>query len=379
MLNNLSGIKHVNMHMTLFNAHAAGIAVVCDMMIATSMVSLIMLVIWKKNIWWVILFAGIFYSIEGLYLSSVLYKFTQGGFLPLLSAFFLTMVMGIWHYVTKERYMFELKNKVSTEYLREMKNMNRVPGIAFLYSELVQGIPPIFPHFVSNIPSIHSVVVFVSIKSIPVSNVAVEERFLFRQVEPREHRMFRCVVRYGYNDVIDEPEKFETELVHHLKEFIDLQELMMVEEEFDEQVSVTNNVDTNTQTHQTQSEKGKSGGSYSSSLRIIPEQSHGISRASSDSTGNNNNNNNKSSTNSLSAQPIQGFDEETKFVEKAMEKGVVYLLGEAEVVAKPNSSIFNKIVVNYAYSFLRKNFRQGDKMMAIPRKRLLKVGMTYEI
>ncbi|XLS89535.1 hypothetical protein HN51_065543 [Arachis hypogaea] len=60
-------------------------------------------------------------------------------------------------------------------------------------------------------------------------------------------------------------------------------------------------------------------------------------------------------------------------------RGVMYMLGEAEVVAQPNSSFLNKIVVNYAYTFLRKNFRQGNQLMAVPRKRLLMIGMTYGI
>jgi len=68
-----------------------------------------------------------------------------------------------------------------------------------------------------------------------------------------------------------------------------------------------------------------------------------------------------------------------QFVQKAMDEGVVYLLGEVEVIAQPNSSFFKRIVVNYAYSFLRKNFRQGEHVMAIPRSKLLRVGMTYEI
>jgi KUP system potassium uptake protein len=54
------------------------------------------------------------------------------------------------------------------------------------------------------------------------------------------------------------------------------------------------------------------------------------------------------------------------------------MLGEIEVVANPKSSILKKIIVN-AYNFMRRNFQQRDELMAIPRRRLLKVGMTYEI
>lgn len=200
------------------------------MVITTCMITLIMLVIWKTSIWWIALFFVVFGSIEVLYLSSVLYKFTQGGFLPLVFALFLMIIMGIWHYVQKRRYMFELNNKVSSDYVKELAtnpNISRVPGIGLLYSELVQGIPPIFPHFIANIPSIHSVLVFVSIKSIPISKVSSEERFLFRHVGARDYRMFRCIARYGYNDVIKEAKEFEHQLVDQLKEFIRLEQFML--------------------------------------------------------------------------------------------------------------------------------------------------------
>lgn len=96
----------------------AGIAVVSVMVITTCMVALVMLVIWKTSIWWIVLFFVVFASIEIVYLSSVLYKFTQGGFLPLVFALFLMTIMGIWHYVHRKRYMFELRNKVSSDYIQ---------------------------------------------------------------------------------------------------------------------------------------------------------------------------------------------------------------------------------------------------------------------
>ncbi|KAK7285682.1 hypothetical protein RJT34_20460 [Clitoria ternatea] len=351
-------------------SHAYGIAVVGDMTITTTLVSLIMLVIWKKSLWRVAVFFLVFGSTEVLYLSAQLTKFTGGGYLPIVLAMFLTAIMGIWHYVHKERYMFELQNKVSSEYLSELGNnpdVRRVPGIGLLYSELVQGIPPIFPHFIASVPSIHSVLVFVSIKAIPVSRVALEERFLFRQVDPREYRIFRCVVRHGYNDLLEDPAEFETQLIQNLKAFIQQEGLIMLDVET-EQANVGNETTTTT-THEMARDQGKGRSTTSSSsTKIIPNQA--VSRgASSDSI--------RSTT--LSAPPIQGVEEEVKFIDKALEKGVVYMLAEAEVVAHPNSSILNKIVVNYAYSFLRKNFRQGQDLMAISRNRLLKVGMTYQI
>uniref|UniRef100_A0A2N9FV11 Potassium transporter n=1 Tax=Fagus sylvatica TaxID=28930 RepID=A0A2N9FV11_FAGSY len=315
---------------------------------------------------------------EGIYLSSVLYKFTQGGFLPLVFAFVLMTIMGIWHYVHKERYTFELRNKVSNDFMKELAtkpNINRIPGMGFLYSELVQGIPPIFPHFVSNIPSIHSVLVFVSIKSIPISKVALDERFLFRHVEPRDYRMFRCVVRYGYNDKIEEPKEFERQLVEQLKEFINLEHFKLEGVTTEQMVEPVN--------FQHSSLLEKDGKTKGSTIHIEEAlQQPNLPRVSSSSNSIhsvNATNNSTNSSNRIISVPIQGIEEEIAFVQKAMENGVVYLLGEVDVVAEQKSSFFKKIVVNYAYNFLRKNCRQGEKVLEIPHARLVRVGMTYEI
>lgn len=89
------------------------------------------------------------------------------------------------------------------------------------------------------------------------------------------------------------------------------------------------------------------------------------------------------STNSIArrvAGTIQhGAEEEVQIVQKALNQGVFYLLGEAEVVANQDSSPLKKFVINYAYNFLRKNVRQGEKLLAIPRSKLLRVGMVYEV
>ncbi|KAL7241649.1 hypothetical protein ACSBR1_014282 [Camellia fascicularis] len=99
--------------------NAYGVAAVAVMIITTCMLTLIMLVIWKTSIWWIVLFFVIFGSIEGLYLSSILFKFVKGGYLPLTFSVVLMLIMGLWHYVHKKRYMFEL-NKVSSDFIRDL-------------------------------------------------------------------------------------------------------------------------------------------------------------------------------------------------------------------------------------------------------------------
>ncbi|KAF5944659.1 hypothetical protein HYC85_018736 [Camellia sinensis] len=224
--------------------------------------------------------------------------------------------------------------------------------------------------FITNMPSIHSVLVFVSIKSIPISKVDMEVRFLFWLVEPRDYRMFAVLVRYAYNDVIDVTEVFERHLLDHLKEYIRheyfIRERQQPNEEVVEPVSIQHstvivNKDAKVEGESLQQHNHPT--SHLSSPRSRSIQSFNVAN----------------SPNRIISGHIQGAEEEMQFAQKAMENGVVYLLGEAEVRAEQNSSLFKRIVVNHAYNFLRKNFSQGEKVLGIPPSKLLRVGMTYEI
>ena len=81
----------------------------------------------------------------------------------------------------------------------------------------------------------------------------------------------------------------------------------------------------------------------------------------------------------MNVEEMLRIEEDQKIIQSEVNNGVIYILGETEVVAKPHSNLLKKIIVNYVYSFLRKNSRNGEKMLSIPRGQLLKVGITYEI
>ncbi|KAI3764062.1 hypothetical protein L2E82_14062 [Cichorium intybus] len=166
-----------------------GIAVIFAETLTSSFMVVIMLVIWNTNIFLVLLYVLVISSTKYVYLSSVLFKFCQGGYLPFLFAVMLMFIMCTWNYVYRAKYNYEINHKVSQEVIRDMiidTNINRMRGVAIFYSELAHGIPPIFKHYVDIVPALHSVIVFVSIKSLPISKVPPEERFLFRRVKPNE-------------------------------------------------------------------------------------------------------------------------------------------------------------------------------------------------
>ncbi|WRX08660.1 Potassium transporter - like 3 [Theobroma cacao] len=297
--------------------HAYGIAVVFVMTLTSSMLVLIMIMIWKTNMVLVISYVLTIGSVELLYLSSVLYKFSQGGFLPLAFAAVLMTIMYVWNDVYRRKYYYELDHKFSPSRLKEIStnsNFCRIPGLAMFYSELVHGIPPIFQHYVSNVPALHSVLVFVTIKSLPINKVPIEERFLFQRVEPRELSIFSCVVRCGYKDVRYEQEFFEKTVARRLKEFI--QEEILSSQILNEE-------------------------------QVEHEQ--------------------------------QMVQKEIEIVDKALQTGIVHLIGETEIIAGKGAHIGKRVLIDYAYNFLKKNLRQSDKVFDIPHQRMLKVGMTYQL
>ncbi|KAG2664040.1 hypothetical protein I3760_16G061400 [Carya illinoinensis] len=286
---------------TLKIGNAYGIAVAFVYTITSAFLILVMVMIWKTNI-------------------SVLYKFMDGGYLPLLFAMVTMTIMYLWNYGYRKKYIYELDNKVSPVKLVEIASdtsIHRIPGLALFYTELVQGISPIFTHYVANVPALHSILVFISIKSLPICTVPLEDRFLFKRVEPRELSIFRCIVRYGYKDAKTEWESF--------KEIKDV---------FISRLPHTTNM-----------------ASYE------PDDNE-VSRL---------------RTEEIAQREVEKVDE-------ALNVGdIVHLMGENEVVASKGSSFLKKLVINYAYNWLRRSVRQVDEVFMIPRKRLLKVGMTYDV
>ncbi|CAI9104019.1 OLC1v1002622C2 [Oldenlandia corymbosa var. corymbosa] len=178
--------------------NAYGIAELGVMMMTTILVTLVMLLIWQINIIIVLSFAAIFLGLELTFFSSVLWGISDGSWIILVFAIVMFLIMYIWNYGSKLKYETEVKQKMSMDLLRELgPNLGtvRAPGIGLLYNELAKGIPAIFGHFLTTLPAVHSMIIFVCIKYVPVPVVPQSERFLFRRVCAKSYHIFRCVAR----------------------------------------------------------------------------------------------------------------------------------------------------------------------------------------
>lgn len=167
-------------------------------MMTTILVTLVMLLIWQLNILVVLSFVIIFLWLELTFFSSVLSSVGDGSWIILVFGIVIFLIMYIWNYGNNIKYETEVKRRMSMDLMRKLgPNLGtvRAPGIGLLYNELAKGVPAIFGHFLTTLPAVHSMIIFVCIKYVPVPVVVQSERFLFRRVCPKSYHIFRCVAR----------------------------------------------------------------------------------------------------------------------------------------------------------------------------------------
>ncbi|XP_068667921.1 potassium transporter 1-like [Aristolochia californica] len=319
------GLRDTNMI-----GHAYGLAVTTVMFVTTCLMAMVIIIVWKQKIVLALAFLLFFGSFELLYFSSSLLKIAEGGWVPLVSSLIFMAIMYTWNYGTLKKHEFDVENRVSMKRLLASGSslgMVRVPGIGLMYSDLITGVPAVFGHFVTNLPAFHQVLVFVCVKSVQVPYVSEAERFLVGRIGPKEYKMFRCIVRYGYKD-LQENYDFENRLLSKIVDFIEMEG----EESHHYAVSDGEILD----------------------REVVQPESR------------------SSDNNSI-------IKEESIEILKAKESGVAYIIGHSYAKAKKSSSLLKKFVINFVYEFLSKNCRGPDVALSIPHTSLLEVGMIYYV
>ncbi|KAF8648003.1 hypothetical protein HU200_065038 [Digitaria exilis] len=352
-------------------ANAYGIAEVGVMMVSTILVTLVMLLIWQTNLFLVMCFPILFGAVEFVYLTAVLSKIQEGGWLPLAFSSLFLCIMYTWNYGSVLKYQSEMRGKISLDFILDLGatlGTVRVPGIGLVYNELVQGIPSIFGQLLVTLPAMHSTIVFVCIKYVPVPYVPLEERFLFRRVGQKDYHMFRCVARYGYKDVRKEDHGFfEQLLVESLEKFLrtEAQEIALeastMEAERDD-VSVISEVPQSPACEGDLQTPLLSDQRSGDDNRIGSRDGAPVLPAS-----------------SMSAEEDPALEYELEALREAMASGFTYLLAHGDVRARKESFFTKKFIINYFYAFLRRNCRAGTAILKVPHSNIMRVGMTYMV
>ncbi|TYG91974.1 hypothetical protein ES288_A12G306100v1 [Gossypium darwinii] len=354
--------------------NASGMAIVSGMLVTTCLMSLVIALYWEKSLLLSTCFLVFFGSIEAVYLSSNLLNFHKGAwYLAVLLALSLTTMVA-WHYGTLKKYQFDIENKVSMEWLTDPSSglrVSRVPGIGFVYTDIVTGIPAFFSHFITNVPAFHQVLIFVSFKSLPEPFVSPTKRYLIGRVGNRDNKIYRCIVRYGYHDHIRDSDDFEEQIIRSIGEFISLEEhdaeslmstegkMIIVGKQLPEgdaliplhDTGATSSPCASTQTNINTTEDTKLKRKRKKVRFMLPANS---------------------------PKMRSSVREELNELVDARESGTAYFLGQSHIAVRNGSNFIKRFLI-MVYVFFDKNCREPHVALNIPHAALVEVGMVYII
>lgn len=372
-------IKHIG--------NAYGLACISLTFVTTWLMPLVINFVWHQSLILSVLFVLFFGSIEIIFLSSSWFKIPKGGWVTfVLSAIFL-IIMYVWHYGSRKKYLYDLHNKLSMRWILTLGpslGIVRVPGIGLIYTELVSGVPATFSHFLTNLPAFYQVAVFICNKTVPVPYVPHKERYLIGRIGPKSYRMYRCIVRNGYKDASKDGDDFENDLVTSIVEFIQLESetagtsdgsmdgrlaVVKTSEQFGKRLLRSKSVDIKESSSSSRPSTNVSSGKSAALKRLQAEYEQELPQL------------------SLRRQiQFQLLDtryrdplvkEELFELVEAKHAGVSYVIGHSHVKTKWTAPFLKRFVINVAYSFLRKNCRGPAVILNIPHICLIEVGLNY--
>ncbi|CAL9114710.1 unnamed protein product [Musa textilis] len=326
--------------------NAYGLAVITVMLVTSCLMFLVITTVWRRSVLVALLFTVTFGSLESLYLSASIAKVHHGGWLPLLISLIILMVMFTWHYGTVKKREFEQQNKVSLDRLLSVSpslGLVRVPGVCLVYSNVTNGVPPMFAHFVTNFPAFHRVLIFLCLQTLTVPKVPLDERFLIGRIGPPDSGLFRCIVRYGYKDGRLESYELENQLLLRVAQFLQ--------------------------------QEGGRGSSTNGAMSVISEPCTLVVGAPGGADGGPK----RVQFKGVEAAAEEELSQEVWELMEEREAGVSYMMGHTHVVAHESSPFLKKLAIDGVYGFLRRNSRSSAVSLGIPHSSLVEVGTVYRV
>uniref|UniRef100_A0A7N0V8Y5 Potassium transporter n=1 Tax=Kalanchoe fedtschenkoi TaxID=63787 RepID=A0A7N0V8Y5_KALFE len=358
-------------------ANATSLAIIGGMMVTTCLMSLVIALYWEKRMGIAACFLIFFGSVEAMYLSACLMNFHKGAWYLVALFVCFSTIMGAWHYGTRKKYEFDVENKVSMQWLTDLSHglgVSRVPGIGFICTDVISGLPAFFSHFITNLPAFHQVLIFVSFTSMPIPNVPPTQRYLIGRVGPKEYRIYRCIVRHGYCDQVRNTGDFEDQIISSIGEFISIEEndlesvcppdgrMMIIGNSMlggNALVPVTDHEGTTSQTESV----GETALCAAATTSILPTK--GKKKV-------------KFALPPHSPKMRVSVRKELQELIDARDSGTAYFMGQSHVRVRNGSNFLKKILVRI-YVFLNRNCRERPVAVSIPYAALVEVGMVYTV
>ncbi len=185
-------------------AAAYGVAVSGDMVITTIHMTIIMLLLWRWNVWLAGAIAVPLIIVDLAFFASNASKIPHGGWFPLAVGLAGLVLLTTWKRGRQLLFARMAEEAMPVEVFLESLNANvtRVPGTAVFLSGTTAGVPHALLHNLKHNRVIHERVVFLTVVTHEVPHVAEADRL---EVQHLGRRFYRFIVHYGYLDATDLP------------------------------------------------------------------------------------------------------------------------------------------------------------------------------
>jgi KUP system potassium uptake protein len=186
-------------------AAAFGLAVSATMAITTLLFAVVARTRWRWSLALVIAAAGVFLVADGAFVLANVFKFMDGGWLPLVLGLAMFFTMTTWIEGRRRLTVASSEGAIPVDDFLKSLALNpphRVLGTAVFLAAETEGVPRVLLHHLKHNQVLHETVVLLTVTTEEIPRVAEEERV---RIDPLSLGFYRVVARYGFMEEPDVP------------------------------------------------------------------------------------------------------------------------------------------------------------------------------
>ncbi|KAF1942432.1 potassium transporter [Clathrospora elynae] len=325
--------------------NAYGVCVMFVTFFDTCMVTLVAILVWKINPYYVLLPWLTIACLDGAYLSSALTKVPDGAWFTILLACLLASIFILWRFGKEQQWGAEASDRFPTTHfvktcpdgriqLSEQyggKNVSSMEGFGIFFDKAGETTPIVFSQFIRKLVTAPEVIVFFHLRPLEVPFVVPENRYSVSRLGVPN--CYRLVVRHGYMDEVITPD-LASLIFEKVRNHIVARAL---EREGEQPATATG----------IEAEKVTVSETVSGTGTSTPS---------------------RSSTNSSRLEAL----------ERAYNHEVLYIIGKEQMKIKAGTNIVRSFFIK-AFLFIRDNSRAKIASLDVPMDKVIEVGFVKEV
>ena len=200
-------------------AAAYGIAVMGTMVITSSLFFVMLITTKKWPVWKALPLLLLFLAFDVPFLVANLFKFMDGGYVPVLIGIVFVVSMLVWQQgrrLIAELYSSRFSSFDETWPKLDREIAQRTPGTGVFMAATDRGLPPILAHHVRRTRALHKQILLLTVVTAEVPEVQKMDRI---SIEAMSHGFYRVHVYFGFMEQPDVPRALRLALVREDLDF----------------------------------------------------------------------------------------------------------------------------------------------------------------